>query len=70
MTHWQEIRANWVNGNLTDAKEQLSQMPTQQALTVVLEAIASHYAHSDPKTGTHSGDLQDLFEILRAIKRG
>jgi hypothetical protein len=69
MKTWNDIRTDWVNGNLTDAKEGLYQESKSRMLRIILEAIQNHREYHDNPTGTNSGDLQDLYEILRSYGR-
>jgi len=64
MKHWEEIRAQWVNGNIDTAKEQLYQQSKLAIFRVVDEALAAFLLNWDKPTGTFSGDLTDLKEIV------
>lgn len=67
MKHWEGIRAQWVNGNIDTAKEQLYQQSKLAILKVVAEALQSYLENFDPHTRTWSSDLTDLEEIIDAI---
>ena len=58
---WKEIRANWVNGNRSDARLQLTQLPKHKLIDVIADCVFTYY-----RQGQESGDLQDLYEILKS----
>ena len=68
MNHWEDIRSNWVNGNRTDAKNMLYQQSKIGMLKAIREAVENHFNYWNESNKTHSGDLQDLREILRAFQ--
>jgi hypothetical protein len=70
LTLWQEIRSDWVNGNRSDAKEKLYQSSKHKMLKAILEAANSYHESLSGSGFTHSGDLQDLREILTSLTRG
>lgn len=64
---WQDIRSNWVNGNLSLAKDRLYQLNKRAMLLIILEAINTYNESCSPHT--HSGDLQDLKEIIHSLTK-
>lgn len=63
--NWEELRANWVNGNRNDVYNALitSDLAVVDVLKIVREAISEAY-----KLNFQSGDLTDLLEILNYIR--
>lgn len=66
MHHWENIRANWVNGNLSDAKNMLYQQSKTAMLAAIGEAIET-YLEALPAGTTQTGDLIDLQEMIHSI---
>lgn len=64
LSAWQEIRADWVNDNRSDAKEKLCQMSKIKMLRTISEALEDYAGVLN-----QSGDLVDLREILLSIVR-
>ena len=63
MKTWEEIRTDWVNGNRTDAVEELYTARKTQTIKVIREALLAAYA-SIPQGTSMTGDLTDLLEVL------
>ena len=69
MKTWDDVRANWVNGNLQDAKRQLYQQSKVGMLGTISQALHRHLELLQPGT-TRSGDAKDLLEIIDSIRCG
>lgn len=63
---WQDIRENWVNGNLSDSANYFKKNNKAWGYSIVLAALRQHY-DSLPNGVARSGDLQDLIEILKRV---
>lgn len=63
-SRWEVIRSNWVNGNREYCMNVLHKIGKDRFLETVLTAIQSYR-----DLNHQSGDLQDLYEILRHYRR-
>lgn len=66
MKNWEEIRANWVNGNLSDVRDTFMSMRKKDAFKVIRDAVVEHYNHL-PSDILTDGGIVDLIEILGSI---
>lgn len=63
---WQDIRANWVNGNLGDCRKTIKAIGKKTLIAIMLQCLE---ANQETRSGSWSGDCDDLIEILSSFNR-
>lgn len=67
---WEEIRASWVNGNLSDCRNYLKTCSKLTLFKILADCLNTANSLDDSPKGTHSGDLIDLREIINQLAKG
>lgn len=67
---WEELRASWVNGNQSECLEFMRQCNKTRLFKILAECFYTANALQDNPPHTHSGDLDDLYEIIHRLSRG
>ena len=60
---WEELRANWVNGNRSDCRNWFANVPKKTILAVILAAVEEGYQDE-----FSNGSFVDLIEMIRHLE--